>query len=80
MDENQTINSLRWRCRRGMRELDLLLTRFLDEQLPFLSVVHQEAFEQLLACEDQQILDWLMGRYTPDDPALFDIIQRIRES
>lgn len=79
MDEHQSINSLRWRCRRGMRELDLMLTRFLEEQLPFLSAAHRQAFETLLTCEDQEILDWLMGRGTPDDPVIFDIIQRMRE-
>lgn len=65
---NDTANSpaaLRWRCRRGMRELDVLLGRWLEDSWPDASIEFRQAFVQLLECEDDQIWDWLMGRTEP---------------
>lgn len=56
---------LRWRCRRGMRELDVLLTSWLDTSFADAKSDHRLAFEQLLACEDDAIWDWMMGRVNP---------------
>lgn len=53
---------LRWRCRRGTRELDELLGRWLDERWVESTPQLQSAFESLLNCEDDQIWDWLIGR------------------
>jgi antitoxin CptB len=53
---------LRYRCRRGMLELDALLTRFLSSpQFIQLSPVQRLAFEQLLEQPDPQLLSWFMG-------------------
>ncbi len=49
----QDINRLRWHCRRGMLELDLILARFLDQHLAQLSAQQLREFEALLALEDQ---------------------------
>lgn len=73
-----TASRLRWRCRRGMRELDVLLGDWLEQCWPAASAESQSAFEQLLACEDDQIWDWLMGRAQP--PAdLAALVEAIRE-
>ncbi len=53
---------LRWRCRRGVRELDILLTRFLDERFDSLDSSVQESFAALLECQDPDVMDWVMGR------------------
>ena len=53
---------LKWRCRRGVRELDILLTRFLDERYARVSSDDQASFLALLECQDPDIMDWLMGR------------------
>ena len=55
---------LRWRCRRGARELDTLLNRFLEDHYQSLSPDSQLAFCRLLECQDPDLLDWLMGRRT----------------
>lgn len=69
---------LRWRCRRGMQELDVLLGRWLDLRWNEAAPGQQQAFEDLLECEDDMIWDWLMGRAEPD-PALAGIVEDIRE-
>ncbi len=69
---------LRWRCRRGMQELDILLGRWLDARWAIAGAEMQFAFEQLLECEDDLIWDWLMGRDRPD-PSLHSIVEDIRE-
>lgn len=60
--EESLVRRLRWRCRRGIRELDILLTRFLDERFRSLDTASQESFAALLECQDPDLLDWLMER------------------
>ena len=49
------INRLRWHCRRGMLELDMVLARFLDEHIVQLTSAQQREFEQLVGLEDQDL-------------------------
>ncbi len=58
-------STLRWRCRRGRKELDVLLGRFLDRHLITMSAAQRAAFEHLLALEDEDLLDLVFGRTTP---------------
>lgn len=52
---------LRWRCRRGTRELDALLGGWLDEHAAQAGPQTLAAFDALLDEADPQIWDWLMG-------------------
>jgi len=74
------LGQLRWRCRRGMRELDVLLTRYVDEQYASASAEHRQAFRSLLNSQDPLIYDYFLGRQTPSDPALLSLIGRITAS
>lgn len=69
---------LHWQCRRGMRELDLLLQDFLERSYPSLDEDARRAFLALLECPDALLFDYLMGGMTPSDPALADVVRRIR--
>jgi succinate dehydrogenase flavin-adding protein (antitoxin of CptAB toxin-antitoxin module) len=60
-----------------MRELDELLTRFVDEQYTSASAAHQAAFRNLLDSHDPLIYAYFLGRETPPDPVLSDLIERI---
>lgn len=68
---------LRWRCRRGMRELDLLLLRYLDRDYPSARPAERQAFVTLLSCQDPDILALLTGRTMAEDPALAHVVQRL---
>lgn len=61
------LSRLRWRCRRGMRELDMLLTRWLEVEYPLASPGQRVTFQQLLEREDDEVWDWMMGRASPPE-------------
>jgi len=71
------LGRLRWRCRRGLRELDELLTRYVDEQYATASAAQQTAFRGLLDSQDPLIYAYFLGQRTPPDPALSTLIARI---
>jgi antitoxin CptB len=68
---------LRWRCRRGLRELDVLLMNYFDHHFPQSSPARQLAFVSLLELQDPVILSFLTGNAEPRDPAIADIIQQL---
>ena len=69
---------VRWRSRRGMRELDVLLQRWLERGWRQASSDHRLLFRQLLECEDDQLWDWLLGRRLPEQDGLRRIVHEIR--
>lgn len=69
---------LRWLCRRGTKELDLLLVRFLDHAWDSAPPETQQAFQRLLDMQDPDLYALLTGRSETDDPALTDVVERIR--
>jgi antitoxin CptB len=68
---------LRWRCRRGMRELDVLLTRYVDEDYRTAAPEQQDAFRRLLEMQDPVMHAYFLGRETPPDAVLASLIARI---
>ena len=72
------LNRLRWRARRGMKELDVLFARWLDLHGPTSTPPELEVFERLLACEDSDLWPWMLGRGEPKDPELRALVGQIR--
>ncbi len=68
---------LRWRCRRGMKELDVLLERYLDRDLPRAGAEERRLFERLLETPDPLLHAWCLGRAAAPDAALAALIGRI---
>jgi antitoxin CptB len=75
--DDRELQRLRWQCRRGMLELDLLLDAFLERGWGDLDEAGRRAFERLLGFPDQVILDWLMQQAVPADAVLRDLVARI---
>jgi antitoxin CptB len=69
---------LKWHCRRGMLELDLILIPFVENYLDKMSEVQIAAFADLLNCTDQELYRWLMGHEQPQDKELRNIVEFIR--
>lgn len=69
---------LRWRCRRGMRELDVLLTRYLDQFYSDASSDEQAAFRRLLDAPDPELFALLLGRTEAADDLEQDVVRRLR--
>ena len=60
-----------------MRELDVLLERWLDRHWEQADASTRAAFERLLACEDDRLWNWMIGREAPADDELADIVRRV---
>lgn len=72
-----TLARLRWRCRRGLLELDLLLARFVDGLSPDDGEMLAD-LERLLAYPDLDLAGWLRGDGAPGDLRLRLLIERLR--
>lgn len=70
---------LRWSCRRGMLELDVLLGNFLEKAYLQLDLAGQELFVKLLDYSDQDLFEWLTGKKQPVDQDIQWIVEKIRE-
>ena len=69
---------LRWRCRRGMRELDVMLCRYLDRVWPTASPAERDAFVQLIELQDPDLFGYLVGRTTPAEGGHREVVATIR--
>lgn len=76
----EKLNRIFWHSRRGMLELDLILVPFVRDHYPHISEQDQERFEQLLACEDQDMFSWFMGAAVPEDAEIATIVGKILAS
>ena len=70
---------LRWQCRRGMRELDLLLSDRVERHYATFSDQQRQDLERLLSHQDPLLLAWLMGQQQPTDPVLASLVTRLRQ-
>jgi antitoxin CptB len=68
-----------WRCRRGMKELDLILERFAREGLAGATPAEWGAFERLLGLPDPLLAGYFIGRESPAEPELRSLAARIRD-
>lgn len=73
------IQQLRWRSRRGLLELELLLQPFASDCLELLDEDGLSEYERLLSCEDLDIYDWLQRRSVPDDDTVLSIVSAISD-
>ena len=63
--QDEILRRLRWQCRRGLLELDVLFVRFLEQNYSALNETEQGAFQRLLEQPDQTLLSWLQGQQEP---------------
>ena len=78
MSEDAELRKLRWRCRRGMRELDQLLERWLEREWRQSPTAQREVFLQLLDTEDDKLWRWFLGHEIADDVEIAALVERIR--
>lgn len=70
---------LRWRSRRGLLELDVVLKDFLERCYSGLTSVEQEAFEKLLTLSDETLLAYVQGMQNPPEKELMQLVSKIRK-
>ena len=72
------LDRLRWRCRRGLLELDIVLGRYLDRHAAQLHGEELERLAELLDMPDNDLWDVVSGRSEQFDPRLKGIVARLR--
>ena len=76
MDEQ--MRKLRWNCRRGMKELDLLTLGYLERHYPTASAEEQQAFAALLELQDPLLMSYMVGREVPADAVTARVVGVMR--
>lgn len=71
------LSKLKWRCRRGTRELDVLLTTYLEQNYKHAPVAEQQTFQALLELSDNQLQNYLLGEEKPEDGKMLDLVLKI---
>ncbi len=74
---NEEHKRLLWRSRRGMKELDVLLDRFVRERYAQVSDAQKCAFAQLLELPDPVVADYLLGHAIPPEAPLRELTRLI---
>ena len=74
------MSKLRWRCRRGMRELDEVLVFYLEERYLQATESEQAAFKRLLDCEEPDLLSFITRRDRPEDEGVARVVDAICEA
>ncbi|MDA9050352.1 succinate dehydrogenase assembly factor 2 [Pseudomonadales bacterium] len=74
MTENLELNRMRWRCRRGLLELDLLLGPFFEAMYLTLEADQQLSFQLLLEQEDPDLLEWFSQKSRSTDPGMAALV------
>ncbi len=72
------LSRLRWLCRRGMKELDVVMGCYLERHYASASRIEQEQFKALLEMPDPDLYDLLLGRSATSDPELARFIRLLR--
>jgi antitoxin CptB len=76
--DDRSLARLRWRCRRGLLENDLILSRFLDARGAAITADEVAALDRLLDLADNELWDLLSCRIETPDPALAPLLRQLR--
>lgn len=67
-----------WRCRRGLLELDLLLSRFDEQDFLDMPQCQLDMLDKLLDYPDNELLDLVTGRIETEEPETLVLLDKIR--
>jgi len=74
----ERLNRITWRCRRGMLENDLVLTRFLEAKGATLTEDEVTMLDRLLDLTDNDLWDLIAGRQEPEDQDVVPVLLQLR--
>jgi len=72
------LKRLRWQCRRGVKELDVVLYAYLERDYAKASTLEQQLFVELLAFEDDRLLAYFFSGDLPESDELRTLVRKIR--
>ncbi len=74
------LSELKWQCRRGVKELDLVLLNYLEQYYLTADKKEQALFKQLLKLEDSVLFDFILGNSSADNHEQQNLIIKLRHS
>ena len=78
MLDQERWNRIAWRCRRGMLENDIVLTRFLEAKGRAMTEEEVTMLDRLLDLADNDLWDLIAGRREPEDPSVAPLLRQLR--
>ena len=75
--DERALSKLRWRCRRGLLENDLFIERFFARYESGLTVRQADALGVLMDLSDNDLLDLLLGRTSPEGDLARDDVTHV---
>lgn len=78
MNQREEWNRAKWASRRGLLELDLLLSPFVNEAFNALDDGLRSDYRELLFQDDQDLMEWIMGRADAPEPRFARVVLEIR--
>jgi len=80
MEGSARVRKLKWLCRRGMRELDVLLQRFIEQNAESLAQGAWPEFEPLLQTEDDLLWDWFLDTSSSDAEPYRELLEHVLDA
>jgi len=80
MPDTADHSELRWRCRRGMLELDIIFNDFLDKAYDKLNQQQKQLLDQMLDYPDQLLFDLFLGNMISSDKEVSNFVTYIRHA
>ncbi len=77
--QDSNLKKIRWRCRRGTKELDVILERFVSTNFETLGYQDKQQLDRLLDVQDPTLTEWLCQNTPPPDE-FNDIVSKIKNS
>lgn len=74
------LDRIRWRCRRGMLELDIVLQGFVDKHYMQLDEIELKDFDALLSLPDNDLWDMITSKKKVEDIKLQPVLQLLQIS
>ena len=74
------LDRIRWRCRRGMLELDIVLQGFVDKHYMQLDEIELKHFDSLLSLPDNDLWDMITSKKKVKDIKLQPVLQLLQTS
>lgn len=75
----ENISRIKWACRRGMLELDVILMPFVENHYADLPQAEKDLFQVLLDGDDPVLFAWFMGHEECPNEALTKLIKKIHK-
>lgn len=75
--EDDDVRRLRWQCRRGIKEVEVLLEPFFEECYVGLCAEDKLLFEKLLEQHDVEMFEWFTHRSKPEQPDIAKMVRMV---